>query len=275
MSVGAILRRSTDYLIERGSETPRLDAERLLSKALGCERIDLYMALDRPLTPSELDAARRLVVRRGTREPLQYVLGEWGFRRLVLAVDRRALIPRPETEILVDRALALIDGRTSPTVLDVGSGTGAIGLAIADEHPGAVVTCLDVSEEALALAAENVVRTGLSAALVRGDLFAGLPDGPWDIVVSNPPYVDASDLAGLAPEVREWEPHLALSADGAVAAVARGAARVVAPGGAIALEVGDGQAVGTAALLEELGFEAIRITTDLAGVDRVVEGRRP
>ena len=274
-SVGAILRRSTDYLIERGSETPRLDAERLLSKALGCERIDLYMALDRPLTPTELDVARALVVRRGSREPLQYVLGEWGFRRLVLGVDGRALIPRPETEILVDRALALIDGRTSPTVLDVGTGTGAIALAIADEHPGAAVTGLDLSDGALALAAENVARTGLAVALVQGDLFADLPTGPWDIVVSNPPYVDAADIAGLAPEVREWEPHVALSADGAVAAVARGAARVVAPGGAIALEVGEGQAAGTAALLAEIGFEAIRITQDLAGIERVVEGRRP
>ncbi len=274
-SVGAILRRSTDYLIARGSETPRLDAERLLSKALGCERIDLYMALDRPLTGTELDAARELVVRRGAREPLQYVLGEWGFRHLTLAVDGRALIPRPETEILVERALALLAGRPSPRVLDVGTGTGAIALAIADEHPGAVVTGLDFSPDALALAAENVARTGLAVTLVQGDLFEELPAGPWDIVVSNPPYVEASDIAGLAPEVRDWEPHLALTAEGAVAAVARGAAPVLAAGGGIVLEVGEGQASDAASLLAELGFEAIRVTPDLAGIDRIVEGLRP
>ncbi len=274
-SIGAILRRSTDYLIARGSETPRLDAERLLSKALGCERIELYMALDRPLTPAELDRARELVVRRGTREPLQYVLGEWGFRRLTLTVDARALIPRPETEILVERALALMEGRTAPRVLDIGTGSGAVALAIADEHPGALVTGLDLSEAALALAAENVVRTGLEVSLVQGDLFAELPRGPWDIVVSNPPYVDASDVPGLQPEVRDWEPHLALTAEGAVTAVARHSTSVLAVGGGLVLEVGEGQADGAATLLAELGFEAIRVTPDLAGIDRIVEGLRP
>ncbi len=274
-SVGAILRRSTDYLIARGSETPRLDAERLLSKALGCERIELYMALDRPLTAAELDRARELVVRRGTREPLQYVLGEWGFRRLTLSVDTRALIPRPESEILVDRALALMKGRAAPRVLDIGTGSGAVALAIADEHPGAAVTGVDLSEAALALAAENAARTGLEVSLVQGDLFAELPRGPWDIVVSNPPYVDASDIPGLEPEVRDWEPYLALTADGAVAAVARGSASVLAAGGGVVLEVGEGQAEGAATLLGELGFEAICVTPDLAGIDRIVEGRRP
>ena len=202
------------------------------------------------------------------------MLGEWGFRRLTLTVDRRALIPRPETEILVDRALALIAGSEAPRVLDVGTGTGAIALAIADEHPGALVTGIDSSADALALAAENVARTGLAVQLESHDLFDGLPAGPWDLVVSNPPYVDAADLATLQPEVRDWEPHAALSAEGAVEAVARGAVSVLAPGGALALEVGEGQAAPTAALLAELGFVEVRVTPDLAGIDRVVEGRR-
>ena len=134
-------------------------------------------------------------------------------------------------------------------MLDVGTGTGAIALAIADEHAGALVTGIDSSADALALAAENVSRTGLAVQLATHDLFEGLPAGPWDLVVSNPPYVDAADLATLQPEVRDWEPHAALSAEGAVEAVARGSVSVLAPGGALALEVGEGQAAPTAALL--------------------------
>ena len=268
-----MLRLSTEHLAAKGSETPRLDAERLLAKATGLQRIELYMAFDRPLTNPELAAARELVARRARREPLQYVLGEWGFRRLTLTVDRRALIPRPETEILVERALALVAGLDRPRVLDVGTGSGAIALAIADEHPGAVVTGLDSSADALALAAENVARTGLRVELAGRDLFQGLPAGPWDLIVSNPPYVDAAELPDLQPEVRDWEPRDALSADGAVEAVVRGATAVLAPGGALALEVGAGQPPAIAALLSHLGYESITITRDLAGRDRVVEAR--
>lgn len=274
-TVSSVLRLSTEYLAAHGSESPRLDAERLLSKATGLERIELYMELDRPLTPAELGTTRELVRRRGAREPLQYVLGEWGFRRLTLTVDRRALIPRPETEILVDRALALISGRERPRVLDVGTGTGAIALAIAEEHPGAEVTAVDASAEALSLAGENMERTGLPVTLVPWDLFQGLPAGPWDLVVSNPPYVEEDDLLTLEPEVREWEPEVALTATGAVEAVVRGAAETLAADGALALEVGEGQASGTAELLERLGLVDVRITPDLAGIDRVVEGRLP
>ena len=273
-TVSQILKRSTDYLAAHGSESPRLDAERLLAKALGFERIELYMQLDRPLTAPELAEARDLVTRRGRREPLQYVLGEWGFRRLTLAVDSRALIPRPETEMLVERALALLAGLDAPCVLDVGTGSGAIALAIADEHPGAHVTALDASADALALARENAERTGLAVELLRHDLFAGLPPGPWDLVVSNPPYVPPEEVPELEPEVREWEPHTALTAEGAVEAVARAAVTVLRDGGALALEVGDGQSAETVRLLDSLGLAAVRVTKDLAGTDRVVEGRR-
>ena len=274
-TVAQVLRLSTEHLAARGSETPRLDAELLLAKATGLERIELYMAFDRPLNAAELAVARELVGRRARREPLQYVLGEWGFRRLTLTVDPRALIPRPETEILVERALALLEGLEAPRVLDVGTGSGAIALAIADERPGAFVTGIDSSPDALALASENASRTSLSVRLDAHDLFDGLPAGPWDLVVSNPPYVDAADLATLQPEVRDWEPHAALSAGGAIEAVVHGSAGVLAPAGALALEVGEGQAARTADLLVELGFGAVRITPDLAGIDRVVEGRRP
>jgi release factor glutamine methyltransferase len=274
LTLGEVLRRSTAHLEGKGSETPRLDAELLLGHVLELERIELYMDLDRPLTAEEIEHARALVARRARREPLQYVLGEWGFRRLTLAVDERALIPRPETETVVERCLALLEDRDAPRVLDVGTGSGAIALAIADEHPGARVTGTDASTEALSLASENAARTGVAVQLVEGDFSEGLPSGPWDLVVSNPPYVDPGDRESLAPEVRDWEPDAALYGVGAHEAIARAAADVLADGGALVLEVGDGQGDAVAALLARLGYRETRVTPDLAGRDRVVEGLR-
>jgi release factor glutamine methyltransferase len=273
-TLAEVLRRSADRLGEAGSETPRLDAELLLGKALGLRRTELYLQLDRTLADDELADAGALVARRARREPLQYVLGEWGFRRLTLTVDRRALIPRPETEIVVERCLALLAGREQAAVLDVGTGSGAIALALADELPGSRVTGIDVSGDALELARENAARTGLSVDLRRHDLFDGLPAGPWDLVVANPPYVAESERDDLAPEVVEWEPAAALFGSEHTAAVAEGAARVLADGGALVLEVGDGRAGHAAALLQSLGYGDVRVTPDLAGRDRVVEGRR-
>jgi release factor glutamine methyltransferase len=152
-----------------------------------------------------------LVARRAAREPLAYVLGEWGFRRLTLRTDPRALVPRPETEVLVERCLELLAGYAEPLVLDVGVGSGAIALALADEHAGARVRGIDVSAEALALADENARRTGLADRVVfePGDAGA-LPPGPFDLVVCNPPYVEPNEVDGLEPEVRDWEPRAAL-----------------------------------------------------------------
>lgn len=274
LTIGEVLRRSTEHLAATGCETPRLDAELLLGKALGLDRVELYLQLDRPLVETELASARELVSRRAAREPLQYVLGEWGFRRLTLAVDGRALIPRPETEIVVERCLTLLDGRRAPAVLDVGVGSGAIALAIADEHPGAAVTGIDVSADALALARENADRTGIAVDLLCHDLFHGLPRGPWDLVVSNPPYVDEAERGGLAPEVAGFEPSTALFGGGHTEAVARAAHDVLAPGGALVLESHSDRARATAALLAGLGYRDVHVTRDLAGRDRVVEGVR-
>jgi release factor glutamine methyltransferase len=271
----AALTRVSGELAASGCESPRVDAELIVAHALGLSRAELSVALDRQLERPEVEAIRALVERRCRREPLQYVLGEWGFRRLVLAVDRRALIPRPETEVVVERCLALLAGRDRPRVLDVGTGSGAIALAIADEHPGARVTGIDVSPDALVLARENAERTGLAMELARHDLADGLPPGPWELVVSNPPYVEPSERGSLAPEVRDWEPALALYGRDESEAIARGALGVLAENGALALEVGDGKAGEVAGLLDRLGYRRVRVTRDLAGRERVVEGMRP
>jgi release factor glutamine methyltransferase len=274
LTVGEALRASTQFLDGRGVPSPRVDAEHLVAHALGVSRLDLYLQHDRPLSEEELARARELVRRRGTREPLAYVLGEWGFRRLTLSVDRRVLIPRPETEILVDRCLALIDGLERPEVLDVGTGSGAIALAIADEHPGgAGVTGIDASEGALEVAEENARRTGVAITLHRHDLRDGLSGGPYDLVVSNPPYVLPEEIDTLEAEVREWEPRVALVGTGATEAVAAGARDVLKPRGGLVLEVADGTAGEVSALLESLGYDEVAATLDLAERDRVVEGR--
>ena len=192
----------------------------------------------------------------------------------MLNVDRRVLVPRPETEIVVERCLALLAGLDGPTVLDVGTGSGAIALAIAGEHPGARVTGMDASAPALEVARANAVRTGLPVELVEGDLFAGLPAGPWDLVVSNPPYVSPGDIELLQPEVRDWEPREALVGEGATEAIAEGARAVLGSQGALVLEVADGTAPRVSSLLRELGYSGVETTLDLAGRDRVVEGRR-
>jgi release factor glutamine methyltransferase len=275
VTIQEVLRRSTEFLERKGVDSPRLDAERLLAHALGLTRIELYTEFDRPLTEAELTAARALVERRGAREPLAYVLGEWGFRNLVLKTDRRALVPRPETEVLVDRALELLDGAQGPQIIDVGTGTGAIALALAQERPGAQVTALDVSADALALARENAERTGISVDLVQGDLRQGLPGGPYDLVASNPPYVEPDELPDLQPEVRDYEPRIAVVGERLPEVVAKAARAALKPGGAFVMEIHAGHGEHCRAFVESLGFVDARVTADLSGRDRVVEGRAP
>jgi release factor glutamine methyltransferase len=265
----------SERLAAAGGESPRVDAEILLAHLLGTSRSAVRADGRRELDDATLVELESLVARRERREPLAYVLGEWGFRRLTLAVDSRVLVPRPETEIVVDRCLARIAWIDAPRVLDVGTGSGAIALALADEAPGAQVTALDASPDALEVARENVFRTGLAVELLQADLFEGLPTGPWDIVVSNPPYVHPEEIEGLDPEVSEWEPRAALVGVGATEAVARAAARVLRPGGWLVLETAAGAAADVAELLGRLGYGGVRKTKDLAGRDRVVEGSKP
>jgi release factor glutamine methyltransferase len=270
VTLAEVLKGATDYLAARGVASPRVDAELILARALGLRRIELYTQHDRPLTESERAAARALVQRRGNREPLAYVLGDWDFRRLTLTTDRRALVPRPETELLVDRCIALLAGVRAPRVVDVGTGSGAIALSLAQELPGARVTATDTSADALALARENAAANDLEVELVETDLLAGLT-GPFDLVVSNPPYVTASELPGLEPEVREWEPRAALVDEGQTEGLAD-AARAVLDGWLV-LEVHEERAGALLTVLQTGGYSSANISPDLAGRARVVEAR--
>jgi release factor glutamine methyltransferase len=275
MTVGEALAYGTGRLAEAGIDTARLEAELLLARACDdCARALLYMELRRELKREAEEAYEELLVRRARREPLAYILGYWGFRRLTLKTDHRALIPRPETEIVVERALEHLTGLDEPRVLDVGTGTGAIALAIADEHPGAAVTAIEASADALALARENLDLVGVDGRvrLVEHDLTDGLGTDAFDLVVSNPPYVEPEDIETLQPEVRDWEPRIALVAHGATEAVARAATEALRPGGWIVLEIAENQAERMAGVLDGLGYRDLRISPDMAGRDRVIEG---
>jgi len=241
-------------------DTPRVDAEWLVAHLLGTTRSGLAARLD-----DEVAGLEALLARREAREPLAYVLGEWGFRRLTLKTDARALVPRPETETLVERALALAEAIEQPRILDVGVGSGAIALALKDERPDAQVTGVDVSADALALARENAELLGLEVELRQGD-GAELAAEGWDVVVANPPYVESLDE--LQPELRR-EPEVALVGRGEHERLARAAkARFVA------FEVADGQARDVAEILGAAGWRDVRVTRDLTGMERVVEGTR-
>lgn len=282
-----MIRWSGRYLREKGVKEGRLDAEHLLAESLGLSRLELYLQFDRPLTTEELEGFKPLLLRRADREPLQHVLGHTGFRELDLEVDARALVPRPETEELVEAVLEWCadrthgddgDGDEGPEALDVGTGTGAIALSLALEGDFRRVVATDTSEEALALAAENRARAGLEDAveLRRGSLFDPVEAGErFRVVVSNPPYIARGDAETLAPEVREWEPASALFAgsDGldVVRSLVEGAPDVLRPAGLLALEIGAGQARAVCELIREAGaFEEPTVRRDLAGRERIL-----
>lgn len=276
MTIRDALNAGGTQLHAAGCPAPHVDAELLLGHALGLSRTALFARPERELTGEEEARYRSFLGRRAAREPAAYILGEWGFRRLMLAVDSRVLVPRPETEAVVGRCLELLEGIEAPLVLDVGTGAGPIALAIADEHPGARVVATDISVDALALANENRSRTGLEerVELVLGHLVAGVR-GPFDLLVSNPPYVRHEELPALEPEVRLYEPYEAVVEAGHTDAIVRRALDVVRPGGWLVLETAELRGADVAAGLRALGYEDVALSADLTGRDRVVEGRRP
>lgn len=279
-----VTRKAKEVLAERGIPDARLDAELLLAWVLGLRRLDLYLQHDRPLSGQELERYRVAIRRRLRREPLQYIVGEMPFREIVLRVDRRALVPRPETEVLVGLVAAESRGRPtgSGAALDLGVGSGAIALSLLHEGVFERVVATDVSDDALSLARENAERLGLSARLDlrAGDLWSAVRAGEsFEAIVSNPPYVATGERPALAPEVREWEPEPALFAGATgletIQRIVAGAAARLVPGGLLALEVGATQGEAAGVLMEGAGFADVKIAKDLAGRERVALGRRP
>ena len=279
-TISSLLGVTAGFLERKGSSSPRLDAELLLAHTLGLERIQLYAQHDRPVTGSELDAYRGLVARRAAHEPVAYLVGRASFRYLELEVDPHVLIPRPETEELVEAVLDWLKERpllepSRTTVVDVGTGSGAIALSLAREA-GAAVLGIDSSAEALAVASRNRDALGLDerVSLASADLLRGREDGRFRVVVSNPPYVSHAELAGLAPDVREFEPLAALDGGGDGLAVYRRlvpqAGRALGPGGALFLELGEGQAEAVERLAREAGFCLTRRLRDLSGKERIL-----
>jgi release factor glutamine methyltransferase len=274
-----VLKRTAEFFDSRGVESARLNAELIVGHALGLKRMQLYLQFERPLTEPELEKIRPLVRRRAGREPLQYVVGEAAFRDLALAVDKRVLIPRPETEQLVE--LVLERCATAPAAaLDLGTGSGAIALALAQAWPQARVTALDREDGALAVAAANAEKNNLAGRVtfLRSDWFSALPPGGrFGVIVANPPYLDDKELAETQPEVREHEPREALSAGTDSAKdlrriVAEAPARLES-GGLLALETGIGQHEALCAAAKEAGFGAVESRKDLTGRDRFVLAR--
>ena len=274
LTVLEIIKRTTGFFDQRGVESARLNAELLIGHALGLKRMQLYLQFERPLTEVELEKIRPLVKRRGSREPLQHIIGETEFAGLKLKVDRRALIPRPETEYLVE----ILGGNLSfppAAILDLGTGTGALALALAAKYPQARVTAIERSPEALALARENTANLGLTGrvSLLESDWFGALPVGEhFDLIVANPPYLTAAELAEAAPEVREHEPHAALVAPAEGRAdlelILRQGRAFLATGGLLACETGIAQHAQLREVAAGCGYARCESERDLTGRDR-------
>ena len=284
-----ILAKTETYFREKNLDSPRLSAQLILGKGLGVDRMGLFLNLDRPMLPTELDALRPLVARRGRGEPVAYIIGEREFFSMAFTVDSNVLIPRPETEHIVEEALRAFPREAELVFADLGTGSGCLAVTIAAQFPAARGVALDVSPGALAVARANAAKHNVEARLefVQGT-FTDLPVQPcgYTLIVSNPPYVSEAEYGELSPEVAAFEPRGALVPDtGAPGAggleaypeVARVARDRLAPGGVLILEIGWKQGQAVKELLEspEFGFEGVGVLKDLAGLDRVVIGRKP
>ncbi len=281
------IQRSADFLAKKEVDSPRLQAELLLAHVLRLKRMQLYLNFERSLTPEEVEASRGLVKRRGQHEPLQYILGSTSFCGLEIGLNRHVLVPRPETELLAEEGWKFLQGLAASrgglaggaglSALDLGTGSGCLAVALAVKCPGAIVTAVDISAEALPVAAQNARTNGADERVrfVAGDGFGAAPAGSrFDLIISNPPYIPTAEIANLEPEVRDHEPRQAL--DGGVDGLdfyrrfAAEGARYLATGGKIMLEFGDGQAADIRRLFEDQNWIVERIVEDYTGRQRIL-----
>jgi release factor glutamine methyltransferase len=280
-TVARVLRFATDDFRRRGLDSPRLDAELLLGHVLGLPRVRLIIDSERALAPHDLSAFRELIQRRRRAEPIAYILGVREFFGLSFQVDRRVLVPRPDTETLVEVALKRTENaHLQGEALDLCTGSGCVALAFGARRPTWFVTGSDISDDAIAVARNNAARLGgaRNTRFLVSDMETALPAGArFDLVTANPPYIPSGDIGGLGPDVRDHEPRLALDggADGldVVRRVVEAARRHLNPQGLVALEVGHDQALRAAALLEGAGFKDVERSKDYGGIERVVSGR--
>jgi release factor glutamine methyltransferase len=280
MTVLEVIKRSSQYLEERSVESPRLQTELLLAHVLGVPRLKLYLDFDRALSEQQLATLRGLVKRRADREPLQYIVGSTSFCGFDIAVSPAVLIPRPETEGLVEQAWHFLSqyGQPAPAVLDFGTGSGCIAIAIAIRFPGAVVQAIDISEDALAVARANAQRHHARVEFHCGADF-GPAVGSFDLIVSNPPYIPAAELASLQPEVRDHEPRGALVGgdDGLDIhrLIAAQALRRLVPAGKLMVELGFGQGEKATEVYTAGGWRVQSVLPDYSGCPRILIADRP
>jgi release factor glutamine methyltransferase len=277
MGPAEVVHRASAYLGRHGVESAAPTAELLLAGVLGTDRAGLYQRAD-PLTPEESKAFGRALCLRCSGTPVQHLTGEQGFRRLILRVRAGVFIPRPETETLVEVALETVAAVAEPAIVDVGTGSGAIALALADEHPRARIWATDRSPEAVALARENAGSLGLNITVAQGDLLGPVPGslrGALDLIVSNPPYIPHGDYAALPPEVRADPIEALVGGIEGYGRLAGEAAAWLKGGGNLAVEIGEDLAPEVTRVLVAAGFEEPRVHRDLAGRNRVVAARWP
>lgn len=283
MTVVEVIQKSTEFLAQRGVESPRLQVELLLAHVLQMPRMKLYLNFDRALTETELGRLRAMIQRRGKREPLQHIVGSTSFCGLEIEVTPDVLIPRPETEILAEHGWLFLQHSTSPapSALDLATGSGCIAIALATFCPSARIFAVDISSAALAVAQRNAERLGMTDRIRfhQGDTFAGLPPGcRFDLIASNPPYIPRAEIATLDPEVRDFDPTLALDGgeDGLnfYRRFASEAGDFLAKGGKVMLEFGDGQATELKSIFQKAAWRVEKIIRDYTGRERIIVAAR-
>ena len=285
-TMSEVLRTATEHLNGREIETPRLNAELLLAHVMNCSRIQLYMDFEKPLAKEELQSFEELLTRRANREPLQYILGEAEFMGLKFFIDRRALIPRPETERLVEEAVSILGklpGNNAPKILDIGTGSGNIAISIAKFVEVSFLVAIDASTDALDVARMNAKRHGVESRItvLHHDVFSELGNevgSAFAMIVSNPPYISPKEFAEVMPEIRDHEPTIAtLAGDDGLRfyrRICEIAPSLLSDGGTLLLETGYEQGEAVASLVSEADFRNVTLIQDYSGINRVVKGIR-